>query len=208
MKSHPFPPGQHILVREVWRDRVWSARPEIVVCDTPDMVGLFIPEGTVWKQPRTLDGRRVRPAERGTGKWLLQDVVWEPGTGGRLRLAIPGKPYSVLIFWNGDGSPRSWYINLEEPLKRTAHGFDYIDLLLDAIVEPDLKNWRWKDEDELEEAVALGLVSPQQAQELYAEGEHVVKMLKSGKSAFNCWEKWRPDPAWTVPVLPQGWETP
>lgn len=202
-----LPPGQHTLVRELWRGRVWSARPEIVVCDTPDMVGLFIPAGTVWQQPRTLDGKRVRPTERETGAWLLHDAIWEPGTNGRLRLAIPGKPYSVLIFWNGDGSQRSWYINLEEPLRPTAHGFDYIDLLLDAIVEPDLKNWRWKDEDEVDEAVAIGLMSREQARELYAEGERVVKMLQSGRSPFTGWERWRPDPSWTVPVLPDGWET-
>jgi hypothetical protein len=28
----------------------------------------------------------------------------------------------------------------------------------------------------------------------------------SGKSIFNSWEKWRPDPAWKVPVLPEGWD--
>jgi len=31
-------------------------------------------------------------------------------------------------------------------------------------------------------------------------------MLQSGKSVFNGWEKWRPDPAWTVSVLEDGWD--
>ena len=47
-------------------------------------------------------------------------------------------------------------MNLEEPLKRTAIGFDYLDQLLDIEIAVDLSSWKWKDEDELEEAVARG----------------------------------------------------
>ncbi|MDP2920648.1 MAG: hypothetical protein Q8O43_10590 [Dehalococcoidia bacterium] len=64
----------------------------------------------------------------------------------------------------------------------------------------------WKDEDEFEEAIALGLISPAKARELRAEGERVVRLLQSGKSIFSGWENWRPDPRWQVPVLPEGWD--
>jgi predicted RNA-binding protein associated with RNAse of E/G family len=100
----------------------------------------------------------------------------------------------------------SWYVNLEEPLRRTAQGFDYLDQFLDVIVKPDLSGWHWKDEDELEEAVSLGLVSKEKAAVMYIEGDRVVAWLQSGKSPFSGWEKWRPDPSWQVPVLPEGWD--
>jgi hypothetical protein len=135
------------------------------------------------------------------------DVKWGTTTG-RLRLCIPGESYSVLIFWKDNYSNQDcFYINLEEPLYRTTRGFDYTDMLLDAIVEPDLKTWHWKDEDELAEAVALNQISKERARELYAEGERVAKMLQSGKSFFNGWEHWKPDPSWDTPVLPEGWDT-
>jgi hypothetical protein len=96
---------------------------------------------------------------------------------------------------------------LEDPLQRTARGFDYVDQILDIVVAPDLKTWRWKDEDELEEAIALGLILPERARSMRAEGENVVRMLQSGKSIFNGWENWRPDPSWPVPTLPEDWDS-
>ncbi len=99
-----------------------------------------------------------------------------------------------------------WYINLEEPLRRTAMGFEYLDQFLDVIVKPDLSGWRWKDEDELEEAIALGLISRGKASAMRVEGEKVAVWIQSGKSPFNGWEKWRPDPSWKAPVLPDGWD--
>jgi protein associated with RNAse G/E len=101
---------------------------------------------------------------------------------------------------------RYWYINLEYPLTRTDTGFDYTDMLLDILVEPDLKNWRWKDADEFQEAVDIGLISSQEAKMFRAEGEKALKLLQSGKSVFNAWEHWHPDPSWLVPVLPDGWD--
>ena len=98
---------------------------------------------------------------------------------------------------------RSWYINLEDPLRRTSIGLDFMDQILDIIVEPDLSNWYWKDEDEFQEAQELGLISPERAREMRADGERVVE---SGKSVFNGWEHWKPDPAWKIPTLPEGWE--
>jgi predicted RNA-binding protein associated with RNAse of E/G family len=201
-----FTRGARIVLREIWQGRVWSAKPVIVVQDTPEMLALYLPVGTPYKQPRTLDGKEVTPKTRVEGKWLLVDNVW-PDDGECLRLVISGVPYSVLCFWlEAHSKFRDWYINLEDPLRRTSIGFDYMDQLLDIIVQPDLSSWFWKDEDEFQEAQESGLISPERAREMRADGEKVVEMLLSGKSIFNGWEHWKPDPAWEMPTLPEEWE--
>jgi predicted RNA-binding protein associated with RNAse of E/G family len=184
--------------------RVWSAKPEIIVRDKPDLLALYVMPGTIWKQPRTLEGERVTAENRARSEWVLKEDKW---VSYRLRLTIPGADYSVLIFWDPPGMKHhSFYINLEEPLTRTALGFDFLDQFLDVIVKSDLSGWHWKDADELVEAVALGVVSKERAAAMRAEGEKVAKWLQSGKSPFNGWENWRPDPAWQTPVLPAGWD--
>lgn len=198
--------GDTVVLREIWQGKVWSAKPVIVVQDTPTMVALYLPPGTPYKQPKTLNGEDVMPTTRVQGEWLLADNVW-PEDGECLRLVIPGAPYSVLIFWlEKHGVQRSWYINLEDPLCRTPIGFDYMDQIFDIIVEPDLSDWFWKDEDEFQEAQELGLISSERAREMRAEGEGVVEMLLSGKSVFNGWKHWKPDPAWKIPTLSEEWE--
>ena len=59
----------------------------------------------------------------------------------------------------GDGDVRWWYVNLETPFRRTAIGLDTTDLHLDVVFPPDLGKPQWKDEDEVEEAVAYGSMS-------------------------------------------------
>ena len=154
--------------------------------DSVDLIALYIPRGAHWKQARSLDDKKVSTLGRKTGEWKLADAVWQGE--GRLRLAVPGARYSVLAFWNDNHTALNcWYINLEEPLTRTARGFDYMDQLLDIIVEPDLKNWHWKDDDEFQEAVDLGLISPQEAKMFRVEGKNAIELLQSGKSIFNQW---------------------
>jgi uncharacterized protein len=199
-----FHPGQTIVLREIWRGKVWSARPVIVVHDKPDMLALCMPQGTVWKQPITLAGERVKGRNREQSEWILKDDKWNPCS---LRLTVPGSNYSVLLFWNyPEMKLVMWYINMEDPLRRSASGFDFFDQWLDAIVKPDLSGWKWKDEDEMAEAVAAGLVTKQSAAAMHAEGEKVANWIMSGRSPFNAWTDWRPNPSWQVPVLPEGWD--
>jgi hypothetical protein len=205
IKAKPFTPGQPVLVREIWQGKVWTARPEIVVQDTPELLVLYKARGTRWKQSISPEGAKPSALNRKSGQWHLNDAVWN--VEGNLRLNIPGSHDSVLAFWNDfHESLGCWYINLEYPLTRTDTGFDYTDMLLDILVEPDLKNWRWKDADEFQEAVDLDMISPQEAKMFRAEGEKALKLLRSGKSVFNAWEHWHPDPSWPVPILPDGWD--
>lgn len=198
-----FKTGQTVICREFWQNKVWSERPEIVVKDTPDLLALYLHPNTMINQPVSPTGSKATYLDRLNLSWTLARTPW---IGLKiLRLSIPGAFYSVLLFWNADNSFRVWYINLEEPLHRTPDGFNYTDLFLDILAEPDLSSWRWLDEDELNEAVERGLVSKQTSDMLYAEGRKAIEWLQSGNSPFNEWQTWRPDPSWQIPVLPENY---
>lgn len=77
--------------------------------------------------------------------------------------------------------------------------------MLDIVIEPDFSAWRWKDEEDLADAVEKDLLSSG-ADAIRAEGERVIALIKSGKPPFDrAWSAWRP-PDWPVPKLPVGWD--
>jgi hypothetical protein len=207
-KTSTFRTGENIVLRETWAGKIWTARPMIVVQDNAELIALHIPKDIRWMKHLPVRVKNGIPDQRINKQWTLG----EGHTGNfysYLKLVIPGEYYSVLLRNSADDRRRDWYINLEDPanpLRRTLIGFDCTDMLLDVIVDPNLKDWHWEDEDELQEVVEAGLISPETAKALYAKGEEVRDMIMSGKSIFNSWEKWRPDPAWKVPVLSEGWD--
>ena len=196
-----FRPGDPILLREVWRDRVWTARPVIVVEDSPQLVALYIATGSTWKRPFNIDGMPKRiPA----GDWQLRDDLW---TNDVLRISLPGERFSILPIHDEQRQLRFWYLNIETPLRRTGLGFDYMDQALDIIVSPDLSEWRWKDEDELALAVDLGLYTSLQANDIRSAGEHALTLFLARRPPFDRdWDRWRPPADWTVPGLPGRWD--
>ncbi|MDD5190194.1 MAG: DUF402 domain-containing protein [Dehalococcoidales bacterium] len=201
-----YQPGETIVLREMWEGKIWAAYPCRVVQDTPELLVVYRPVGTVAKRHTSLSGGEARGHERKTKAWVLKDHTNYHGTF-MIKLAIPGETYSIIAFWNNENNVFShWYINLESRTQRRDHHIDYTDLILDLIIQPNLKDWHWDDEDELKEAVELGIVSPEKAKELYAKGAQVRDLIMTGKSIFNGWEKWRPDPNWKIPVLPEGWD--
>jgi hypothetical protein len=137
------------------------------------------------------------------GTDLFGDWTYDFRTLGRgqLRVTGPGDDFSVFLFEDHDGGLRGWYVNLEQPQVRTAHGFDYEDELLDIWVakgaEPELL-----DEDELDEAVRRGFISVERGAEIRAKAE---RLLASPPWPTG-WEDWRPEPGWQAPDLPPGWE--
>ena len=197
-------PGDQIVMLTVWRERVWSGMPVTVVEDSPTRTALFMPAGTVWKAPFFPDGRPMRLPK---GEFVLSGVRHPRNT---LVLIEPGASHAVRAWWNSDFSEfTGWYVNLERPLQRYARGFHFLDETLDIVASPDLSEWHWKDEDELEEAVAMGVITPQRAAELRREGERVIEKMKHRRTPFNeGWENWRPNPAWPIPTLPEGWDIP
>ena len=193
-------PGDAIALREVWNGRVWSALPATVVEDTPHQRAMFVRQGSPGMSPVDADGSELRIP---VNEWTLgrRDVTRQ-----LLSFAWPDRAYAVMAFWDDDEF-MNWYINLQTPLTPTAIGFDYVDHLLDVIVEADRATWRWKDEDELAEGVELGVFSPADAESFRAAGLQAVEHLTGGAPPFDRdWTSWRPDPSWREPALPAGWD--
>lgn len=199
-------PGDHVVLRETRQGRVWSAKPATVVRDDPDLLAFYVGPGTRWKRPRTPDGHAVGVVDLRGDPWTLTDATWQGG--GVLILALPGAGHALLGF--RDAANRAlagWYLNLQKPFRRTAIGFDYLDQLLDVVVSVDRRAWSWKDEDALAEARARGLVDGSSADAIRSEGERALQLLRASAPPYAPeWERWSPDPSWTVPRLPDGWE--
>jgi hypothetical protein len=118
-----------------------------------------------------------------------------------LRLVGPGAAHTVELFWDEDWVFQNWYVNLQAPLQPTGLGFDTTDWALDVWVDADGTS-SWKDEDDFAEAQALGILDAAHAAAVRAEGERVMAAAPWPTG----WEDWRPDPAWPLPELPDGWD--
>lgn len=173
----------------------WPGR---IICDRDDLVALFIPRGTTYKN------------------WLphwaapdrhLADAHW---AGDIVRLLFPGRWHSVWVLlqaFDGTRRFRGYYVNFEEPFRRTTIGFDTNDHSLDIVVAPDL-TWSWKDEDDFERRVRQGIYAEAFATEVRAEAARVIAAIEARATPFSDgWERFTPDPAWELPVLPTTWAT-
>jgi hypothetical protein len=199
---HGWKRGDAIVLRGIWRHRLWWACSATIVQDTPNLLALYWPAGTPNIGPAT----RPTPYDLLTNeihlvarRWVDTDV---------LMLVAPGAAHAVYVMWEaGQTKLRCWYIDLQEPLRRTPLGFDTMDHLLDIVIRADQSEWRWKDEDEFEEAVRLGVYSQEEARAIRAEGWRVIGLLQAGRPPFcDGWERWSPPIEWDIPGLPEGWD--
>ncbi|MER5735882.1 MULTISPECIES: DUF402 domain-containing protein [unclassified Streptomyces] len=202
-------PGEHILwrYRGIGTDEVHICRPVTVVRDTPDLLAVWMAPGTECVRPVLADGTPVHDeplATRYTAPRTTERARW--AGSGVLKLARPHDPWSVWLFWDRGWRFRSWYVNLEEPRRRWAGGIDSEDHFLDISVYPD-HSWLWRDEDEFAQAQRSGLMDAAQAARVEAAGAAAVRLVEEWGTPFrDGWEEWRPDPSWTVPVLPADWD--
>ena len=196
-------PGQVIVIREIWQNKVYSVTPVRVVQDTLNWSALYLPPRTRCLWPHTREGETIRIP---TDDWVLDGDPWT--TSDVLYLVQPGSGYTAVGFWDDDYNFHSWKINLEEPMRRTPVGFDYMDQLLDVVVSVDRSTWHWKDEDEVDQALEQGLFTEEQANALYKLGEHAIQSMQANEPPFDGnWENWKPNPDWRIPLdLPQGWK--
>lgn len=204
-------PIETCVIQEVWRERVWAARPMRVVRDEGDFAALWFPRGTAWKAPTTPPDL-PRAADRGerladcalSGRWVFRDVEWDVDT---LVLLREGPWHALWVSWLPSGEHWGWYVNLQTPMRRTDAGVQTMDLVLDVIIDPDRKSWTWKDEDELQIALDRELIDESLASALRAEAEEVIRRAQANEAPFcDPWPDWRPDPSWGLPRLPAGWD--
>ena len=195
-------PGDAVVLRGVWRNRLWWACSAIIVQDTPNLLAIYWGAGS----PNRVPVKRLVPHDLLSNDICL--VSRKCVDTDVLMLVLPGAAHAVYVMWEaGQTKLKCWYIDLQEPLRRTAIGFDTNDHLLDIVISADRSVWRWKDEDEFEEAVRLGVFSQEEAQAIRAEGERVIERFLAGQSPFcDGWERWSPPAEWKIPALPVDWD--
>jgi Protein of unknown function (DUF402) len=186
--------GEGIVRREVWRGRPKVAWGGLVVEDTPSLLALYMPGSSPLAFAQDFFG--------GPHPWSERDR-WEGH--GVLQLQRPGEMHAVWVFWHGpEREFGGWYVNLQEPVRRTPRGFDTQDLELDIVVALD-GSWRYKDEEKLEGWIDRGRWTEAEIAAIRCEGERVADELAAGRRWWSDeWAAWEPDPAWDVPELPSG----
>lgn len=204
-------PGEVVVHQEVWKDRVWSARPFTVVEDDGERLLLWMPRGTRRKvpmtppsrpDPATLDDRIIELLAR--RDWVYVDHSWDVDT---LWIVRAGDWHSIWVSWLPTGEHYGWYVNLQEPLRRTPIGFSAMDLMLDVVVEPDLC-WRWKDDEQFRRIIDLGIFDQGTGAQVRSEALRVIEWIERRAAPFDePWPDWQPDSAWRQPVLSPRWDT-
>jgi hypothetical protein len=184
-----------VVFRSIFRDRLLYAAPGWLLRETAQQIVTATVPGA---ETRQLVGPRhdVLPAiaagrERtAITPWRTNRVLW---------VTPLGAAHALGHFWDHTtGVFTGYYVNLQTPVRRSPYGFDALDHVLDIVVSPS-GAWRWKDEDEFEQAVTLGLFTDAEAVEIRAEGERVIgslpDLLPTG------WEDWLPDASWSLESL-------
>jgi hypothetical protein len=187
--------GEPILRREVWRGEPKVGWAGIVVEDGPELLALYMPGGSPLAYADDFFGE--------PHPWSGRDR-WEGH--GVLQLHRPGEMHAVWVFWHGpEREFRGWYVNLQEPFRRTARGFDTQDLELDIVVDRD-GGWRFKDDALLEHWIERGRWREEEVSAIRREGAAIAAELESDRRWWGDeWAAWEPDPAWEIPELPDDW---
>ena len=185
--------GDTVLRREVRNDGwAWLEIPVRVVRDEPDLLATYIPSGAPFAFPPGPD----RHPWHTRGSWEGHGV---------LMLQRPGEAHAIWVFWEGEFREHAgWYVNFQEPFRRTDHGYDTQDLELDIWIDAG-GGWAWKDADVLEQRIAEGRFTREQVDETWAEGRRVAAELDAGRRWWDPrWALWEPDPEWDARAAGDG----
>jgi hypothetical protein len=191
-----FQLGDSVLIRSVNRDRVrWAVPHRFVGIDAGRLI--------LYRAPGA-QGKAMGRDHRGKymDRWVSDtdpvDLTWH--TTHVLQFVRPEDEQTVEVFWDASWMLLGWYVNLQTPLCATPLGFDTTDWALDVWVEPD-GTWRWKDEDDFAEAIALGVFDDASAARVRAAGERAIALHQWPTG----WEDWRPPADWEPLSLSPRW---
>lgn len=201
-------PGDIIVWRGIFRDRVWHAQTVIVVKDTPGESVVALLPGTECRAPegylqgKESNKRRWHFKEK---TWKLENYEWH--TNRLLILLEPHKYYSTMLFWNGQSNEfLCYYINFQLPFRRNQFAVDTLDLDLDLIINPDF-SYHWKDVDDYQEAIANDIIFPEWRDGIEQAKQDVFEKLERHQYPFDgSWLDWEPDPGLAPPTLPENWD--
>jgi hypothetical protein len=200
--SDLWQPGDAVVMRHV-RDRWLWAAPLRLVEDRGDFIALYLQPGSEISTMAGPGGERTRDYvhanTRIRARWGINHALHLIGAGDR---------HATILFWDErTWEFRCWYINFQEPLRRTAQGFESMDQTLDLVIAPDRRSWRWKDEDEFRFGIEHGWYTHEMLGELKEYGPRVVADAQAGRPPFDAgWERWRPPPEWQPLELPPGFD--
>ena len=204
-----FSEGQTIVYRGLQQDgRVGAVECARVLRDDAD--GLV-----AWIGPRSAVIRRVTVSGESVRHRQLADkidlptvpAVTEWNGPGVVIVTPPDAWHAIWWFFDEAGEFRSWYVNLQTPVRRWWGGVDMRDHALDVVVAAD-RSWRWKDEDEFAERTGHPLYwTADEAAQIRAEGERLIGAAVAGRYLFDGrWCDFRPDPDWRPTQLPWWWD--
>ncbi|MBT4099244.1 MAG: DUF402 domain-containing protein [Gemmatimonadetes bacterium] len=199
-----FGSGDVILLRGLdEHHRVIDVKPVRVVQDDADLSVLWLQRSTATMKAVLYDHTPGTPRRWEDGSWQLEESVWRHEI---LILTRPAERRATWVRWTADRDFYGWYVNMQSPMQRTRLGFDHRDHQLDILVDPD-RNWRWKDEDELDLCVEIGRMTATMALEVRQEGQRAIRQIEANAPPLSDgWESWCPDPTWTPPGLPEDWD--
>ncbi len=183
--------------------KIFWVYPTIVVEDNADLIALYMPAGVMGKnvshRPTIEEMLTPENIEVVDHQWLRTDVLF---------LIKPEDAFCVYMMRDAQTKELDcWYINLQEPIRRTAIGFDTMDQMLDVVVSSDMDTWEWKDQDELAAAEKAGIYSKEEAQKIRLEAERAINLvLVENRSFYEQWQDWQPSPQWGLPEPHIEWQ--
>ena len=208
-------PGDVILMEEFLSrakpPQLINVRTQVVVQDSAEFLVLASLPGATW-MTRDEPGRTNMTLEERITLYLKEELnlAWYERSihAPTLTLHPPAEAYSIRLFWQPDWRLWYWYVNLEEPYRRTDRGIQVTDHTLDVLITPNFQ-WSWKDEPEFDALRKADKIPEEKAQAIRAAGERAIRRLEAREWPFNePWPDWRPDPSWAAPKIADYWTPP
>lgn len=195
-------PGDLLILENLTGSRTSLLVPAVFVGDKPR--SCFILSGVTTRRLVPIRGGplpRVIPPERlATSEFELAERVTD--SGHVLYLASVSDRVAVHVRWSPAWEFDGWYVNLQSPTQIKPGRWTTEDQFLDVVVHSD-GSWNWKDEDELDQAVDVGRISPNEARDVRTAATAIIARIEARGWPFTVeTASWRPDPTWPLPSVP------